>query len=150
MGRTIRLEIVFVFFLMALGMIIAAVSLKYGFGTLKRPGSGLYPFFIGVAILLFSSILALSELKVRKTARLMEQGGLKTFIWMIVTFCLWIVAMPWLGYVIVTFLAACAFCKIMKLETWWKPLAIAAGTAIFIYLLFDCWLYIDLPRGILG
>ena len=58
--------------------------------------------------------------------------------------------MPFLGYVIVTLLATYAFCKIMKLEGWWKPLAVSVGTALFIYLLFDYWLYIDLPRGILG
>ncbi len=33
---------------------------------------------------------------------------------------------------------------------WWMPLAVSGGTALFIYLLFDYWLYIDLPRGILG
>jgi hypothetical protein len=38
----------------------------------------------------------------------------------------------------------------MKLEGWVKPLAVSAGTALFVYLLFDYWLYIDLPRGLLG
>jgi hypothetical protein len=32
---------------------------------------------------------------------------------MILTFILWIIAMPYLGYVLVTFAAAFAFCKIM-------------------------------------
>ena len=58
--------------------------------------------------------------------------------------------MPLLGYVIVTLLATYAFCKIMNLEGWWKPLSVSVGTAFFIWLLFDYWLYIDLPRGILG
>jgi hypothetical protein len=38
---------------------------------------------------------------------------------------------------------------VMKLEGWVKPLVLSAATAIFIYLLFDYWLYIDLPRGFL-
>jgi hypothetical protein len=58
--------------------------------------------------------------------------------------------MPVLGYVLVTLAVAFAFCKIMKLEGWLKPLALSIGTALFIYVLFDVWLYIDLPRGILG
>ena len=69
---------------------------------------------------------------------------------MIAAFCLWILLMPLFGYVVVTLLATYGFCKIMKLEGWWKPLSVSAGTALFIYLLFDYWLYIDLPRGILG
>ena len=84
------------------------------------------------------------------SAPLFDRGGIKTFLLMTAAFCLWIIVMPFLGYVIVTLLATYAFCKIMKLEGWWKPLAVSAGTALFIYLLFDYWLYIDLPRGILG
>jgi hypothetical protein len=38
----------------------------------------------------------------------------------------------------------------MKLEGWLKPFILSAGTALFIFILFDCWLYIDLPRGFLG
>jgi hypothetical protein len=55
-----------------------------------------------------------------------------------------------LGYVVVTAIATFAFGKTMKLEGSRKPLALAGGTALFIYLLFDKWLYIDLPRGIFG
>ena len=83
-------------------------------------------------------------------APLFGSEGIKTFLLMTTTFCLWIIVMPFLGYVIVTLLATYAFCKIMNLEGWWKPLAVSAGTASFIYLMFDYWLYIDLPRGILG
>ena len=68
---------------------------------------------------------------------------------MAATFCLWILTMPLLGYVLVTGLAVFAFCKTMKLEGWRKPVSIAAGTALFIYLVFEKWLYIDLPRGLL-
>ena len=69
---------------------------------------------------------------------------------MIAAFCLWILLMPLFGYLAMTLLATFGFCKIMKLEGWWKPLSISVGTTLFIYLLFDYWLYIDLPRGILG
>jgi len=82
--------------------------------------------------------------------RVLDKQGAWTLALMTLTFCLWIVAMPLLGYVVVSLLATYAFCKIMKLEGWRKPLAVSAGTALFIYALFDYWLYIDLPRGILG
>ena len=69
---------------------------------------------------------------------------------MAVTLCLWILLIPVLGYVPVTLVVTFTLCKIMQLEGWWKPFSLSAGTAFFIYLLFDYWLYIDLPRGILG
>ena len=146
----LRLETFFDLILMVLGIIILVVSWGYGFGSFKRPGPGLYPFFIGAFVLVFSMILLILEMKPKKSQPVFSQGGLLTFILMIITFCLWILVMPFFGYVIVTFLATFAFSKVMKLEGWWKPLAVSAGTAVFIYLLFDYFLYIDLPRGILG
>ena len=80
---------------------------------------------------------------------MLDKEGAGTLALMTLTFCLWILAMPRLGYVVVSLLATYAFCKIMKLEGWRKPLAVSVGTALFIYALFDYWLYIDLPRGIL-
>jgi len=145
-----RLETFFDFFLLVLGFVIAAVSLGYGFGSLGRPGPGLYPFFIGVAIAAFSLLLLISEFRSESRRFLLNEEDAKTIIFMALTFCLWVVVMPLLGYVVVTLLATFAFCKVMKLEGWWRPLAVSFGTALFIYLLFDRWLYIDLPRGILG
>jgi len=145
-----RLETLFVFFLLVLGIAIVVVSLGYGFGSLARPGPGLYPAFLGAAISIFAFFILISALRSGTGNPLLDKQGAITLILMTATFCLWIVAMPLLGYVVVTLLAAFAFCKIMKLEGWWKPLAVSGGTALFIYLLFDYWLYIDLPRGMLG
>ena len=136
--------------MLILGIVIAVVSWGYGFGSFARPGPGLYPFFIGAAIALFAFFILLAELRSDTAKPVLDKEGAVTLILMTVTFCLWIVVMPLLGYVLVTLVAAYAFCKIMKLEGWWKPLAVSGGTALFIYLLFDYWLYIDLPRGILG
>jgi hypothetical protein len=69
---------------------------------------------------------------------------------MIAAFFLWILLIPLLGYVVVTPLVTYGFCKVMGLEGWRKPLLLSAGTSLFLYLLFDYWLYIDLPRGILS
>jgi len=152
MGKTarFRVETCFDFLMFVLGIAIAVMSWGYGFGSFGRPGPGLYPFFIGAAIALFAFFILLSNLRSDTAKPVLDRNGAVTLILMTATFCLWIVAMPLLGYVVVTLLAAFAFCKIMKLEGWWKPLAVSSGTALFIYLLFDYWLYIDLPRGILG
>ncbi len=148
--KIFQIEILFDFLLMVLGVAIIIISLAYGFGAFRRPGPGLYPFFIGVCIVVFSIALLISKFRSPMSAPLFDRGGITTFLLMIATFCLWIIVMPFLGYVIVTLLATYAFCKIMRLEGWWKPLALSSGTALFIYLLFDYWLYIDLPRGFWG
>jgi len=144
------LETVFDFILAVLGILIILTSLTYGLGTLRRPGPGLYPFFIGLSVEVFSMVLLLGELRPQTRSPLFNRGDVKTLLFMMAAFFLWILMIPFLGYVIVTLLVTYGFCKIMKLEGLWKPISISAGTALFIYLLFDYWLYIDLPRGILG
>ena len=150
MQKTSRygLEAAFDVLLFVLGGIISYVSWGYGFGSLSRPGPGLYPFFIGLAIVVFSLFTLLAQLRSGTAAVPIDSSARKTFALMVTTFCVWIAAMPLLGYVAVTLIATYAFCKAMNLEGWRKPLAVSAGTALFIYVLFDYWLYIDLPRGI--
>jgi hypothetical protein len=144
------LEAGFALFLLAAGVLIAYISWGYGFGSLERPGPGLYPFFVGSAIALFAAILLGSLLQRPPRRSPLSEGASRTVLFMSLTFCAWILAMPVLGYVIVTALATYVFCKTLKLEGWRKPAVIAVGTALFIYLLFDKWLYIDLPRGFFG
>ena len=119
-----RLESVFVFFLLVLGLAISVVSWGYGFGSLKQPGPGLYPFFVGAAIAVFSLFILIAELRSGTGTSPLDKAGARTLVLMTLTFCLWILAMPLLGYVVVTLLATYAFCKIMKLEGWRKPLAV--------------------------
>jgi hypothetical protein len=148
--RGITLELCFVFLLFAAGVAISVISWGYGFGSLAQPGPGLYPFFVGAFIAVFASVILVLAWKSGSGKPTFEGDGARTLALMAFTFCFWVVAMPVLGYVLVTLAATCAFCKIMRLEGWVKPLALSAGTALFIYVLFDHWHYIDLPRGILG
>jgi putative tricarboxylic transport membrane protein len=152
MGKTPKLPAGFFFNLClpAAGIIILVVSLGYGFGTLKKPGTGLYPFFLGLFIAIFGALLLISEWRARIRFPLLQRGDLRIFVSMIAAFCLWILLMPLFGYLAMTLLATFGFCKIMGLEGWRKPLSISIGTTLFIYLMFDYWLYIDLPRGLLG
>ncbi len=136
--------------LLTAGALIAYVSWGYGFGSLSRPGPGLYPFFVGLAIVVFAFFTLIGNVRAVRNVTVLDRGAARTFAIMAATFCLWIAAMPILGYVVVTLVATFVFAKAVKLEGWVKPVALACGTALFIYLLFDVWLYVDLPRGVFG
>ena len=148
--RAFGLEGAFDLFLLVAGCVISYVSWGYGFGSLARPGPGLYPFFLGIAIAGFSLFVLVANRKSAHGEPPLDRDQARTLFHMAATFCLWIAFMPVLGYVVVTLIATYAFCKTMKLEGRKKPLIVSAGTALFVYLLFDVWLYIDLPRGMLG
>lgn len=146
----VRLETLFDAVLVAIGVAVAAISWTYGFGSVSRPGPGLYPFFIGLAIAACALYALVAGLRAPPSAPRLERRSAARLGMMAGTFCFWILAMPLLGYVGVTLAATYAYAKILGLEGRVKPLAIACGTALFIYLLFDVWLYIDLPRGLLS
>lgn len=138
------------FVIVIVSIIMMILSLSYGLGSLRKPGGGLYPFAIGLFILPLSLSLLISSLLSPRKESVMNRGGIKTFLYFIGTCVFWILAMPYLGYPVVTLVATFFLCKIMKLEGWLTPLVLSGTTALFIYLLFDYWLYIDLPRGFLG
>jgi putative tricarboxylic transport membrane protein len=142
-------ESIFSLALAVLGLFIVIVSLIIGFGTLKNPGSGLFPFIVGLLICIQNLIIVFKNESTGKSLPL-DYGQIKILVRMIVTFMLWILLMPFLGYLPATFVIVFSFTKIMRLEGWKKPLLLSIGTTGLCYLLFDVLLYLDLPRGILG
>ena len=143
-------ETLFRLILLLLGGMVVVLSLKLGFGALAKPGPGLVPFLSGVLILISALILIVSGRKAPSEKPSFNRREMKIHIFLIVVFACWIIAMPFLGYVLVTFIATFLFSKIMELEGWVKPLLLSIGTTLLSYLLFDYFLYLDLPRGILG
>lgn len=129
---------------------IMIISTSYGLGTLAQPEPGLYPFAVGLFIFPFSLLLFIASLKRATKGPIIDGRETAIFLAFIGACLFWILAMPWLGYVVVTLIVVFALSKIMKLEGWVKPLLLSTATALFVYLLFDVWLYIDLPRGIWG
>ncbi len=142
-------ELVFNLLLMALGIYVMVTSLRIGFGTLQEPDAGFFP-FVGGLIILSSNIFVLARESRKNQPLFPDRAGIPLFFTFIAIAAGWILVMPYLGYVIVSFLAVLGLSKIMKLEGWGKPILLSSVVAFFIYLLFDYWLYLDLPRGIWG
>ena len=148
---SIRIEALFCLFLACFFGFILVVSVQLGFGALRSPGPGFFPAVISLLGIVFSVAVFFKYLadRSRKEAgqRIFTGNQRARFLAMIATFCGWLILMPWLGFIFVTFLATLAFAKIMGLEGWWRPALLALGASVFIYLLFDVWFYADLPRG---
>jgi hypothetical protein len=137
-------------FLTLLGGYILLASIRIGFGSLKEPEAGFFPFVAGSIILVTSVIGLLPHSRAGEATPLFQsRRELMTFLSVALLSVLWIIALPVLGYAVMTFVVAFLYSKTMGLEGWWRPLLLSLGIGLFIYALFDLWLYIDLPRGIL-
>ena len=135
---------------MIVGGIVIGMSLKLGFGTLKKPGTGLVPLSAGSMIFVSALALLVSRGRKKGVGAVFTGHEMGTYALMTLVFIGWIITMPFLGYLVGTFLSTYAYSKIMKLPGLGKPFLLSLGTSVFCYLLFDVWLYMDLPRGILG
>ncbi|MEW6665305.1 MAG: tripartite tricarboxylate transporter TctB family protein [Thermodesulfobacteriota bacterium] len=147
-----KLEALFCLGLAIFFTIILVMSIHMGFGSVKNPGPGFFPAFLSIFGIAFSVSLLVQHVSAGGRAEpgkgLFATGQGRRFLAIIASFCGWLILMPWLGFIMVTFFAALAFAKIMGLEGWRHPILLAIGASVFIYLLFDVWFYADLPRGI--
>jgi putative tricarboxylic transport membrane protein len=143
-------ELIFNIVLLIVGGIIIGMSFKLGFGTLKKPGTGLVPLWTGLIILISAIMLIIPGARAKARGTFFSKQEIITYSLITLVFIGWIVTMPFLGYILGTFLCTYCFSKIMRLPGWLRPFCLSLGTTLFCYLLFDFWFYIDLPRGILG
>jgi len=145
-------EVLFSCLILACGIVALTGSVQLGVGSLSQPGTGLFPFFAGLMIIIAASMAIVNSItgKASESEFILKKNGFGTLAGIIVVFAGWILAMPALGYVVVTFTAVLALAKLLSLEGWLKPLGLSAATSLATYILFDRLLYLDLPRGLLG
>ncbi len=136
--------------LLAAGVVTVAYALRLGLGSVRQPGAGLFPFVAGVIILAADAVLIVASLRARADAPQFPFGRVAfgRIAALIAVMAGWILAMPYLGYVVVTFLGVCALARLFGLTGWRQPLLLAAFTALTVYVMFDWLLFLDLPRGI--
>ena len=134
--------------LFLLGVVIMVSSVQIGFGRFTRPGAGLFPFFCGLILAIQSLVLIfLGQAGQERDHLLKNPTDAKRFVAITAVFILWILGMPVLGWLPMTFLATLAVSKLMLLEGWLKPLLLAVANTAFSYFLFGYLLLIDLPNG---
>lgn len=138
---------------MVLGIALGIGSLRLGLGSLHKPGPGFMPFLTGV--LLGSLGLLLAFLNTRKRSE--EKGGekvsLRQFwgkgVYSLAISFLYAFFLDPLGFIVATFLLIFSLLKIMGTRKWFTPILISFLTVALSYFIFDVWLRIDFPKGIL-
>ncbi len=68
---------------------------------------------------------------------------------MIAVFILYLLMMQWVGFFVSTFLFAIISSRLTETKGWGRPVALSAGITFSCYLLFEVWLKLSFPRGIL-
>ena len=134
-----------------LGYFLAAT--QYSIGKLDSPGPGLMPRLLGIAFVLLSASLLVTNWLGRRSgpppspAHRERSLNLKTPLQITVILIFYVAALQPLGFALSTFLAIFFTARFMGLEEWRKPVMLSLGAVAFAHLLFVLLLDVPLPAG---
>jgi len=139
---------------LAVGIGITLGSLKYGFGSLHEPGAGFITFFAGAILSLLSIGLFLSSLRSgepRKRLRVLWEGlEVRKVFYVLGFLVIYILSLNQLGFLISTFLLLSFLFRVKATYRLVNVIIMSLLITAASYFLFEVWLKVQLPKGILG
>jgi putative tricarboxylic transport membrane protein len=135
----------------ALGAIVIADSVRLGVGwqEVHGPRPGYFPFYIGLIMCVASLVNVGRALMVRgaDNKTFVEVGQLKMVLAVLVPTALYALLVTWIGIYASSVLFIGFFMRWLGKYPWWKVVAVSLGTAVVLYLVFEKWFKVPLPKG---
>lgn len=137
---------------------------RYPLDSWENPGPAVFPLILG-GILLILAIWQLiraflapmapdrggekgSKVKAVMAFLHENQGEAKVLI-LTSLLILYILMMQRIGFFVSTFLLVILSSRLMEAKDWSRPIVLSVGVSLFCYFLFEVWIKLSFPRGIL-
>ena len=153
------LKITTSFLLIGFSVVVFLASLKFGFGDLQNPGPGFMALLCSVLLFSLSLVVLITDLTRLKKKNKDDQEEMKVPIvnWehlkkpiiLVVALAVYALIIEGIGFVIATFLLTFVMIVTFESKKWYKDLLIAALVASISFIIFDRWLQVRLPPGLL-
>jgi len=136
-------------FLMA-GVLVMYDSVRLGatWGD-DGPKPGYFPFYIGL-IITVAAVMNLARgfmIPADKNPPFVLAGQLKMVLTVLVPAAVYAAAIGWIGIYVASILFIAFFMRWLGKFSWWKVAAVSAGTAVALFLIFERWFLVPLPKG---
>jgi putative tricarboxylic transport membrane protein len=130
------------------GLIVIIGSLRVGIGWgAEGPKSGFFPFYIGLIIIL-GSLVNLGQAYMDRGTRLFaEWGQLRQVLAVVVPTTVYVFAIPYTGIYVASATLIALFMTWLGHYRWPLTAAVAVGVPIAIFLMFEKWFLVALPKG---
>jgi putative tricarboxylic transport membrane protein len=122
--------------------------MRFGLGSFTYPKAGLFPFLVGLVIILIAVILFITA-KPKKVTPIIGVRW-KNLLLVLVSLIFYPLALNWLGFPMTNLLFMIFILKVIEPQRWSVTLMVAVLSTSFIYLVFSLWLKVDFPKGIVG
>jgi len=134
--------------MIAFGAIVITGSLKVGIGWgPEGPKAGFFPFYLGVVIILASVMNLLAATRLDPQKLFAEWSQLVSVLSVVIPTAVYVVAVPWTGIYLASLILIALFMTWLGRYSPLKSGAVAIGTVVAIYLMFEKWFLVPLPKG---
>ena len=144
-------EIIVAALFLLLGALVIVDSLRLGIGwqEVHGPRPGYFPFYVGLIICVSAAITIVRALlmRVERNTTFVEVGQLKLVLTVLVPTAIYAAVIGWIGIYVSSILFTAFFMRWLGKYRWWKVAAVSIGTAIVLYLIFELWFKVPLPKG---
>jgi len=132
----------------ALGVVAMIGSLQVGIGWgLEGPKSGFFPFWIGAIVVLASAVNVVRALAIPRTRLFAEWSQLAQVRKVVIPMAVYVALVPWLGIYVSSALLIAGFMRWLGRYGWLLTVTISVALPILIYITFETWFLVPLPKG---
>jgi putative tricarboxylic transport membrane protein len=150
--------------LILFSMTFLIYTTRYPLETWESPGPAVFPLILGGVLLILASWQLLRAFLAPKPAVparekgsnirafekfLHDNTGETKVLTLTAMLILYILMMQWIGFFVSTFLLVVFTSRLMEAKDWGRPIVLSAGVGLFCYLLFEVWIKLSFPRGVL-
>ena len=130
------------------GAIVVVGGLQAGIGWgAEGPRPGFFPFYIGLLIIASSAVNLLQIRLTDRWRRFAEWRQLRQVLQVLVPTAIYVVAIPYVGIYLVSAALIAVFMVCLGKYRWSLTAAISIGVTIAIYLMFEKFFLVPLPKG---
>ena len=133
-----------------LGVLVIYDSVRVGIRWVEDgPQAGYFPFYIGVLLCLASLWNLMKNHLDRAKAKKSFVGrrSLVLILSMLLPTVVYVVLIGWIGFYVSSILFICLFMVWLGKYSWARSAAVSATVIVCIYLMFEIWFRVPLPKG---
>ena len=135
-------------FILILGAITIFGSLKVGIGWgAEGPKSGFFPFWIGLLIVATSAFNFVWAYAKPSRKLFAEWGQIAQVLKIVWPMAIYVAAVPWLGIYVSSAILIIGFMRWLGRYSWPLTLGVGLGLQVVIYVTFEKWFLLSLPKG---
>jgi hypothetical protein len=145
--RQVEIGVVIATALFGVVVIIGSLQVGIDWGV-EGPKAGFFPFYVGVVILISSAVNLIRTFADTKPDWVFASWSqLRSVMSVLLPTAVYVGALPYLGIYITSMILIGSFMKYLGRYSWLVTLAISIGTPVVIYLTFEKWFLVPLPKG---